>query len=36
VIKDVAFVAYSVKDVPAAIVFYRDVMGMKPIHQRKP
>jgi len=23
-----AFVAYSVRDVPAAIVFYRDVMGL--------
>jgi predicted enzyme related to lactoylglutathione lyase len=29
-IKDMAFVAYSVRDVPAAIVFYRDVMGLKP------
>jgi predicted enzyme related to lactoylglutathione lyase len=29
-IKDVAFIAYSVKDVPAAIVFYRDVIGLKP------
>ena len=29
-IKDVAFVAHSVRDVPAAIVFYRDVMGLKP------
>jgi predicted enzyme related to lactoylglutathione lyase len=25
-----AFVAYSVRDVPAAIVFYRDVMGLTP------
>jgi predicted enzyme related to lactoylglutathione lyase len=29
-IKDMAFVAYSVRDVPAAIVFYRDVMGLTP------
>jgi predicted enzyme related to lactoylglutathione lyase len=29
-IKDMAFVAYSVRDVPAAIAFYRDVMGLKP------
>jgi predicted enzyme related to lactoylglutathione lyase len=29
-IKDVAFFAYSVRDVPAAIAFYRDVIGLKP------
>jgi predicted enzyme related to lactoylglutathione lyase len=29
-IKDMAFVAYSVRDVPAAIAFYRDVMGLIP------
>jgi predicted enzyme related to lactoylglutathione lyase len=29
-IKDMAFVAYSVRDVPAAIAFYRDVMGLTP------
>lgn len=29
-IKDMAFIAYSVRDVPAAIVFYRDVMGLTP------
>jgi predicted enzyme related to lactoylglutathione lyase len=29
-VKDVAFFAYSVKDVPAAIKFYRDVVGLKP------
>ncbi len=28
--KDVAFIAYSVKDVPRAIAFYRDVVGLKP------
>ena len=25
-----AFIAYSVRDVPAAIAFYRDVLGLKP------
>jgi predicted enzyme related to lactoylglutathione lyase len=30
VIKDVAFFAYSVRDVPAAIAFYRDVIGLTP------
>jgi predicted enzyme related to lactoylglutathione lyase len=29
-IKDVAFFAYSVRDVPAAIAFYRDVIGLTP------
>jgi predicted enzyme related to lactoylglutathione lyase len=29
-IKDVAFFAYSVRDVPAAITFYRDVLGLRP------
>jgi predicted enzyme related to lactoylglutathione lyase len=29
-VKDMAFVAYSVRDVPAAIAFYRDVMGLTP------
>lgn len=29
-VKDIAFVAYSVKDVPAATKFYRDVIGLKP------
>jgi len=29
-IKDVAFIAYSVKDVPRAVAFYRDVIGLKP------
>lgn len=29
-VKDVAFVAYSVRDVPAARAFYRDVVGLKP------
>lgn len=29
-VKDVAFFAYSVRDVPAAIAFYRDVIGLKP------
>lgn len=29
-IKDLAFVAYSVRDVPAAIRFYRDVLGLEP------
>jgi predicted enzyme related to lactoylglutathione lyase len=30
VIKELAFVAYSVRDVPRAIEFYRDVIGLKP------
>ncbi len=29
-VKDIAFVAYSVRDVPAAAAFYRDVIGLKP------
>jgi len=29
-IKDFAFVAYSVKDVPRAVAFYRDVVGLEP------
>jgi predicted enzyme related to lactoylglutathione lyase len=29
-VKDVAFVAYSVKDVPRAVAFYRDVIGLTP------
>ncbi len=29
-VKDLAFVAYSVRDVPAAIAFYRDVLGLEP------
>src|SRR5450432_828693 len=29
-IKEIAFVAYSVKDVPRAVAFYRDVVGLKP------
>ncbi|MBV8204347.1 MAG: VOC family protein [Candidatus Eremiobacteraeota bacterium] len=29
-VKDMAFIAYSVKDVPKAITFYRDVVGLKP------
>jgi predicted enzyme related to lactoylglutathione lyase len=29
-IKEMAFVAYSVKDVPRAIKFYRDVVGLQP------
>src|SRR5215472_3018996 len=28
--KGLAFVAYSVKDVPRAVAFYRDVVGLKP------
>lgn len=31
-VKDLAFVAYSVKDVPRAREFYRDVVGLKPAH----
>jgi len=29
-VKDIAFVAYSVADVPRAVAFYRDVVGLKP------
>jgi predicted enzyme related to lactoylglutathione lyase len=29
-IKEMAFVAYSVRDVPAARAFYRDTMGLTP------
>lgn len=29
-VKDIAFFAYSVRDVPAAVKFYRDVLGLKP------
>jgi predicted enzyme related to lactoylglutathione lyase len=29
-VKDIAFVAYSVVDVPAAIRFYRDIVGLEP------
>lgn len=29
-VKDLAFVAYSVRDVPAATAFYRDVVGLTP------
>jgi predicted enzyme related to lactoylglutathione lyase len=29
-VKDIAFVAYSVNDVPRAVAFYRDVIGLKP------
>lgn len=29
-VKDFAFVAYSVRDVPGAIAFYRDVVGLQP------
>jgi predicted enzyme related to lactoylglutathione lyase len=29
-VKDIAFVAYSVRDVPAAVRFYRDVVGLQP------
>lgn len=29
-VKDVAFIAYSVRDVPKATAFYRDVVGLKP------
>jgi predicted enzyme related to lactoylglutathione lyase len=29
-VKDVAFIAYSVKDVPRAVAFYRDVIGLSP------
>ena len=29
-VKEVAFIAYSVRDVPAARAFYRDTMGFTP------
>jgi len=29
-VQDLAFIAYSVRDVPAARAFYRDVMGLTP------
>ena len=29
-VKEVAFIAYSVRDVPAARAFYRDTMGLTP------
>ena len=29
-VKDIAFVAYSVRDVPKAVKFYRDVVGLTP------
>jgi catechol 2,3-dioxygenase-like lactoylglutathione lyase family enzyme len=29
-IKDIAFVAYAVSDVPRAVAFYRDVLGLEP------
>ena len=29
-IEGMAFVAYSVRDVPKAVAFYRDTMGLKP------
>jgi len=29
-VKDIAFFAYSVRDVPGAVRFYRDVLGLKP------
>ena len=29
-VRDLAFCAYSVRDVPKAIAFYRDVVGLKP------
>ncbi len=29
-IKDVAFIAYAVRDVPRAVAFYRDVLGLQP------
>lgn len=28
--KEIAFIAYSVKDVPRAVAFYRDVVGLTP------
>ena len=29
-VKDIAFFAYSVRDVPKAIAFYRDILGLTP------
>jgi len=29
-VKDFAFIAYSVRDVPRAVAFYRDVLGLQP------
>jgi predicted enzyme related to lactoylglutathione lyase len=29
-IKDMAFIAYSVRDIPRAVAFYRDVIGLEP------
>lgn len=29
-VKDMAFIAYSVRDVPAATAFYRDMVGLQP------
>lgn len=29
-VKDIAFVAYSVADVPRSVAFYRDIVGLKP------
>ena len=29
-VKEIAFIAYSVRDVPASLAFYRDVIGLKP------
>ena len=29
-VKDLAFIAYSVRDVPRATAFYRDVVGLEP------
>ena len=29
-VKDVAFIAYAVRDVPRAVAFYRDVLGLEP------
>lgn len=29
-VKDIAFLAYSVRDVPRAKAFYRDVLGLQP------
>jgi catechol 2,3-dioxygenase-like lactoylglutathione lyase family enzyme len=30
VVKEIAFFAYSVRDLPAAVKFYRDVLGLRP------
>ncbi|MBD5654599.1 MAG: hypothetical protein IAI50_05395, partial [Candidatus Eremiobacteraeota bacterium] len=29
-IKEISFIAYSVRDVPAALAFYRDTIGLTP------